>query len=78
MAAVFGGEIAEMYLQISPFAAYARAAKPSSVLGHAAQAGARATTVSPTLGAAAFAGSAATRAASRALSETAVGKALAN
>lgn len=78
MAAVFGGEIAEMYLQISPFAAYARAAKPSSVLGHAAQAGARATTVSPTLGAAAFAGSAATRAASRSLSETAVGKALAN
>ena len=77
MAAVTGDNIVDTYLQISPLAGLARAAKPSSALRAARKWGSAASMISPVAGATAYATSAVTTAAGRKLMQTAAGKAFA-
>lgn len=74
--AVFGGEMVDMYLQISPFARYARASKPSSIINTATKAGSYTSVISPVVGAATTAGTAVTKATKQALSKTAIGQSI--
>jgi len=74
--AVFGNEMVEMYLQASPFARYARASKPSTIIGAANRAGAHVGPLGPAAQGVAWAGTAAAKATKEALSKTAVGRAL--